>query len=320
MGLCRACGLAQLFGDDVAVTESVGVEPQVLRDQAAVAVDTMASAGFLEPGTVAEFGSPHGGTWIPLLNQRGLRDVPVGDRATVVVDSFGLMHEPDQAAAIRAREACLTEDGVLLLQYHSLETIVRKGQWTALRHGHYAYYSLTALSGLLAGVGLKVVDAASFDLYGGTVLLAASRDGGPARPVVQQILEDEARIGVGDPAQVRRLQQAEKNQVGRLQDWLERRARGGRRVHAYAASSRSVPLLARASVTRRLIAAVADASPEKQGRRMPGTDIPIVAPEEILRDDPDDVLLMMPDSLEEVRRSYPGLDGRLISIDTLESA
>jgi hypothetical protein len=53
---------------------------------------------------------------------------------------------------------------------------------------------------------------------------------------------------------------------------------------------------------------------------MPGTDIPIVSPEELLREDPDDVLLMMPDALDEVRRSYPGLDGRWVDIDTLEKA
>ena len=28
--------------------------------------------------------------------------------------------------------------GVLLLQYHSLDTIMRLGQWNALRHGHFA--------------------------------------------------------------------------------------------------------------------------------------------------------------------------------------
>lgn len=320
MGLCRRCGLAQLAGDDVAVTESVGLEPQVLRDQAALAVDMMAKAGYLDADTVAEFGSPHGGTWIPLLNQRGLREVSIGHPADVVVDSFGLMHEPDQAAAIQRRLASLTEDGVLLLQYHSLATIVANGQWTTLRHGHYAYYSLTALTRLLAGAGLHVVDAAWFDLYGGTVLLVASRAERPAGAAVGRILDEEARVGIDDPAYVRTLQRAEMDQVEVLRDWLERAVHGGRKVHAYGAASRAVPLLSRARVTQRQIASVADASPTKQGRRMPGTDIPIVSPEELLREDPDDVLLMMPDALDEVRRSYPGLDGRWVDIDTLEKA
>ncbi len=72
--------------------------------------------------------------------------------------------------------------GVLLLQYHSLETIVRCGQWNALRHGHYAYYSTTALAAMLAAQGFSPRMAWHFELYGGTVLLAASRDADSRAP------------------------------------------------------------------------------------------------------------------------------------------
>jgi hypothetical protein len=59
-----------------------------------------------------------------------------------------------------------------------------------------------------------------------------------------------------------------------------------------------------------LIAAVADASPAKQGRRMPGTDIPIVSPNELLEAKPDRVLLTLPDLLPEVSARFPELNGR----------
>ena len=91
----------------------------------------------------------------------------------MVLDCFGIMHEPDQRAAFAQRARSPRRDGVLLLQYHSLATIVEQGQWNALRHGHFAYYSLTALMRLLGAVGMRVVTAWEFDLYGGTVLIAA---------------------------------------------------------------------------------------------------------------------------------------------------
>ena len=64
---------------------------------------------------------------------------------------------------------------MLLVQYHSLDTIIRLGQWNALRHGHFAYYSTTALAGMLAAEGFIPRMAWTFQLYGGTVLLAATR-------------------------------------------------------------------------------------------------------------------------------------------------
>jgi ABC-type Fe3+-hydroxamate transport system substrate-binding protein len=63
-------------------------------------------------------------------------------------------------------------------------------------------------------------------------------------------------------------------------------------------------------VDRLAITAVADASPAKQGRRMPGTDVPIISPEQLVAADPDWVLLTLPDLYDEVRQRYPELHGR----------
>lgn len=171
MDACLDCGLAQLAEDDTLADEPRGVEPQALVLQAAEAVERVAAAGWLRGSSVHEFGSPHGGSWIPLLTDHGFTTTT--GRADVVLDCFGIMHEPDQREAFVRRAQLIEPGGVLLLQYHSIATIVEQDQWNALRHGHFAYYSLTALMRLLGDVGLRVVTAFEFDLYGGTVLLAA---------------------------------------------------------------------------------------------------------------------------------------------------
>src|SRR5580704_3950596 len=63
MWLCSACGLAQLLADPTVPEEPKGVEPAALVAQAADAVERVAQAGLLPAhGTVAEYGSPHGGS------------------------------------------------------------------------------------------------------------------------------------------------------------------------------------------------------------------------------------------------------------------
>ncbi|PRC47915.1 aminotransferase class III, partial [Mycobacterium sp. ITM-2017-0098] len=96
MDLCTGCGLAQLAEDDTDTAEPRGVEPQALKDQAKEAVRLVAQAGWLRGtgGDVREFGSPHGGTWLPLLAERGYR--ATCGPADVVLDSFGIMHDADQ--------------------------------------------------------------------------------------------------------------------------------------------------------------------------------------------------------------------------------
>ena len=307
MDLCTECGLAQLADDDTQTEEPRGIEPLALREQAAAAVDRLADAGWLRGATMREFGSPHGGSWLPLLAARGFTGA---DTADVVLDCFGIMHDPDQHEAFRRRCAATAAGGVLLLQFHSLLTIVEQGQWNSLRHGHFAYYSLTALRGLLADVGMSVAASWEFDLYGGTVLVAAVHGVAEPDAATSAILAREHEFGITDPAVVAGIEHQARAQARGLRSWLESARAAGRTVCAYGASSRAVALFCLAGLDRALLPAVADAAPGKQGRRMPGTDIPIVAPEELAAAGPDEILLTVPDILGEVSQRYPQLDGR----------
>lgn len=311
MDLCAECGLAQLADDDTQTAEPRGVEPQALKDQAAEAVRLVTEAEWLAGRTVREFGSPHGGSWVPLLGERGFRATE--GAADVVLDSFGIMHDADQKAAFEARAAATAPGGVLLLQFHTLGAIVARGQWNSLRHGHFAYYSTPVVVGQLQRVGMRAMQAWTFDLYGGTVLVAAVHGTGEPGPTVASLLESEAALA--DPATVGVVQDAADSQVVGLRCWLEEERRAGRRVYAYGAASRAVALFARAGLNRTLVAAVADASPAKQGRRMAGTDVPIIAPEDLVRAEPDRVLLTLGDLMPEVSARWPQLDGRWVTDD-----
>jgi C-methyltransferase C-terminal domain/Putative zinc binding domain len=336
MWLCSSCGLAQLVADPTVPEEPRGAEPAALVEQAADAVRQVAAAGLLPgSGLVAEYGSPHGGSWLGRLARHGLRPASGGEPADIVLDCFGLMHAADQAAGLAERVARVAAGGVLLLQYHSLATIIRCGQWNALRHGHYAYYSTTALAAMLAAHGCSPRRAWQFPLYGGTVLLAATRNAspgsGPAGPdspggqdspdsTVQTLLADDARVGVRDPAVLGGLQRSALARAGGLRAWLAAERSAGRTVLGYGAASRAVALLRRADVDSALLPAVVDASPAKQDLRMPGTDIPVVGPDQLAVRRPASVVLFLSDLMTEVRAAFPEVEaagGRWVDADTL---
>ena len=311
MWLCAKCGLAQLMDDATTAEEPRAIESKALVAQAADAVGRVAAAGLLPAGaTVAEYGSPHGGSWLTLLTGHGLEPVSGREPADVIVDCFGMMHAADQGAALAERTARLAPGGVLLLQYHSLEAIIRCGQWNALRHGHYAYYSTTALVAMLAAHGLGVRAAWQFDLYGGTVLLAAGRltDGFEASDdTVQSLVEADAECGVRDPNVLRRLERDSLDRAGRLHSWLVSEQAAGHTVIGYGAASRAVALLRQARVDRNLLPAIADASPAKHGLRMPGTDVPIVDTTDLVARRPDVIVLFVADLWTEVTVTFPEL-------------
>jgi C-methyltransferase C-terminal domain/Putative zinc binding domain len=312
MWLCSACGLAQLIEDPTVPEEPRGAEPAALVEQAQDAVGRVAAAGLLPTGArAAEYGSPHGGSWLGLLKRQGLRPVSGTEQADIILDCFGMMHAADQAAAMAERAGRLAPGGVLLLQYHSLHTIVTQGQWNALRHGHYAYYSTTALTKLLTAAGLVPRFSWRFDLYGGTVLLGARREaddyGGPDESVMV-LLAAEAGARIRDPSVVGGLQREASARAYGLRDWLVAMRLAGQTVIGYSAASRAVAVLRKAGVDSDLLPAVADASPAKHGLRMPGTGIEIISPAELAARGPDAVLLFVPDLMAEVRKAYPEVE------------
>jgi hypothetical protein len=325
MWLCARCGLAQLMADPTTPEEPRGVEPTALIAQAADAVGRVDAAGLLPCGaTVAEYGSPHGGSWLGRLTQRGLKAVSDDHPADVIVDCFGMMHAADQAASLAQRVSRLTPGGVLLLQYHSLGAIIRLGQWNVLRHGHYAYYSTSALATMLGWHGLSPRKAWQFDLYGGTVLLAASRatesTGTAPDASVRALLDEEASTGVRDRAVLARLQRNSQQRAAGLRAFLAAERAAGCTVLGYGAASRAVALLRTAEIDSALLPGVVDASPAKQGLRMPGTDIPVIGPAELAVRRPDAVVLFLTDLRAEMLASYPEVErngGRWVDADAL---
>lgn len=307
--LCAGCGLAQLADDADLPDQPEGLEPAALTRQRHDAVVAAHAAGLLPAGaTVTEGHTPHGGSWWSELEALGLRQAGPGSPADVVVDgAFGLMHATDQAAALDALVDALAPGGTLLFQFHSLAAILREQEWNAVRLGHYAYYSVPAVMTMLAPHGLTVIHAWTFPLYGGTVLVAARRGGTPG-PSVTELVAAETADGVLDAGVLATLQDRVDVSRTALRTLTADARAGGARVYGYAAASRAVALLYLAGLQDGLLLGVADAAPAKQGCRMPGTTIPVIAPADLVDARPDAVLLFVSDLLPEVRRDLPEVE------------
>ena len=111
MDVCGDCGLAQLADDDTVADEPRGVEPQALKDQAEAAIERsrhpVGCAGTPSSSSAARTVA----RWIPLLTERGF--ATVASQADVVLDCFGIMHEPDQRSAFAGARRSPHPGGVL---------------------------------------------------------------------------------------------------------------------------------------------------------------------------------------------------------------
>jgi C-methyltransferase C-terminal domain/Putative zinc binding domain len=323
MVMCLDCRLVQLESDTTTPEEPRGLEPRALVEQAEAAVDQAQAEGYLRPGMrVLEYPSPHGGSWVEQLERRSLIEVSAGP-AELLVDIFGIMHEPDQRAALISRISQMSADAILLMQFHTVAAIVRSGFWNALRHGHFAYYSTPVLVRMAAEVGLTAVAAWDYPLYGGTILLALVKEGsrwGNQAENVTRLIDREIAEGVLEPTAVASLNESLTTSAAALGTYLADARSRKETVAGYSAASRTSALIQCGHVTAQDLVAVADAAPGLHGRTMPGSRIPIVSPAELVERRPDKVLLFVPDLLDEVRRALPGIElggGRWVVLDPM---
>lgn len=318
---CTGCGLLQLEEGLVTETELMAIEPEAMVEQGQLAVRDLAEAGMAVPGeTFASFESPHGNGWVQHLAAAGL--VPAGDSpADLVVDVFGLMHEADQAAAFAERIQLLAPGGRLVLQIHPFGVDIAAGAWNALRHGHYAYYSVEWIEQALHARGMRMIAGWQYPLQGGTLVVVASREsdcpGSPAADVVGHLLEWERRVAPARDTDLAALAEGVDSSLEELHAYVESCARQGKTVAGYGAGSGVPALLTLAGITSADLVAVADASSDKQGRALPVSRVPVISPSELEALAPDRVLMFVGGLLAEVRSSMPGIEshgGRWVAL------
>ncbi len=83
----------------------------------------------------------------------------------------------------------------------------------------------------------------------------------------------------------------------------------GKRVAGYGAAAKGNTLLNFAGVRPDLLPYVVDASPHKQGRFLPGSRIPVHAPQHLLQDRPDFVLILPWNLREEIAGQLEAVRG-----------
>ena len=140
--------------------------------------------------------------------------------------------------------------------------------------------------------------------HGGSLRIYGCHDNDPrcTESAVQWMLEKEKDFGLQDP-QVYRDFQLKANKVKNdFFAFLIEQKKAGKTIGAYGAAAKGNTLMNYAGVKHKhdLIDFVCDAATSKQGKFMPGSHIPILPPEELVRRKPDWVIILPWNIAEEV--------------------
>ncbi len=214
--------------------------------------------------------------------------------ADLVVANNVFAHVPDVRDFSQGLAALLADDGWLSIEVPHLMRLIERSQYDTIYHEHFSYYTLLTAQRVLATADLVVVDVEELASHGGSLRVWArhSRHAGSETPAVAAVLADEEQRGLHSLAGHRGFAKAVARVKRDLITFLADAAGEGRTVVGYGAPGKGNTLLNHCGIRSDLLSYTVDRSPYKQGLYLPGTHIPILAPETIERDRPDYILVL----------------------------
>jgi SAM-dependent methyltransferase len=237
-----------------------------------------------------------------------------GRRADVIHANNVLAHVADLNGFVAGIALALKDEGVAVIEAPHVKPMIERLEFDTIYHEHLCYYSLTALQPLFKRHGLEIVDVYEIPLHGGSLQVHAALHGRPSERVCA-LLEEERKAGVGDHSFYRDFGDKVRSLRAELVAMLRSLKSSGSRIAAYGASAKGATLLNYCGVGLETIDFVADRSTVKQGLYTPGAHLPIKAPESLLSERPDHVLLLtwnFADEILEQQAAYRKRGGKFI--------
>lgn len=213
--------------------------------------------------------------------------------ADLIVGNNVLAHVPDINDFVAGIRSALSPSGTVTVEFPHLLQLVNQGQFDTVYHEHFSYLSLHAVRRVFAAQGLTVWDVEELPTHGGSLRVWAqlASNSRVILPSVELVLGKEATAGMLTDAFYRTLQPRAESIKNDLLAFLIDCKRKNKRVMGYGAAAKGNTLMNFAGIRCDLIQGVADASPHKQGRFLPGSRIPVVAPSAIDETKPDYIVI-----------------------------
>lgn len=235
-----------------------------------------------------------------------------GRKADLFAGNNVLAHNPNLRDFVEAFTHALKPDGVITLEFPHLLQMMQQNQFDTIYHEHYSYLALHPLIRLFNDFRLSIFDTDRLPTHGGSLRIYACHKGSRLDVTTERVKEtiaEEKAYGLLDSSVYadyrKRVEKVKRDLVG----FLITAKSQGKRVAAYGAPAKGNTLLNYCGARTDLIEFTVDKNPAKQGKFLPGTHIPVFAPERLIFEKPDYVVILPWNLKEEIIEQMAAVKG-----------
>ncbi len=215
--------------------------------------------------------------------------------ADLLIGNNVLAHVPDINDFVGGMKIMLKQGGIITMEFPHLQKLIEENQFDTIYHEHFSYLSFSAVDRIFKYHGLTLFDVDELSTHGGSIRIYArhSEDTGfPICSKANELLKRERDLGMETLDYYSDFEEKVKETKRKLLLFLINEKRAGKSIVGYGAPGKGNTLLNYCGIRTDFIDYTVDRSPYKQGNYLPGSRIPIYAPERIRETKPDFVLIL----------------------------
>jgi len=228
-----------------------------------------------------------------ILREKGQADIIIGNNV--------LAHVPLINDFLLSANNCLKPTGSAVFEFPYLKDLLDHTEFDTVYHEHVFYYSLSAIKILAERAGLELYDLSRQDIHGGSLRIFLQREKQhEVSRNVRKIMLEEEQYGITDKDLYNNFGEKVEKLKTKLVELLTELKKAGKTIAAYGAAAKGNTLLNYIGIDNNAIDFVVDRSPHKQGFLLPGTKIPILPTDELLKRMPDYTIVLAWNFAEEI--------------------
>jgi SAM-dependent methyltransferase len=218
-----------------------------------------------------------------------------GIQADLVLGNNVLAQVADLNSFVEGIRVVLKPRGVCTIEFPHLLKTIDGNQFDQFYHEHFSYFAALTAEKIFAAHDMRIYDVEELWSHGGSLRIYACHSGDETRPTLRSVLD-----------LVRRERDAGLHRLGTYSEFADRvratkrkllsfliEAKScGKSLAGYGAPGKGNTLLNYCGIRTDFLDYTVDRNPYKQGKYLPGTHIPIFAPEKIAETRPNYVLIL----------------------------